>query len=676
MLSANTTLQHGRYRIIRPIGRGGMGAVYKAYDSNLSNRVALKEALASDASQRHAFEREAQRLDRLRHPALPTVKDYFVEGGGQYLVMEFIDGQDLGQILRQQGQPFPVAQVLGWADRLLDALTYLHTRNPPLIHRDIKPANLKLSAEGQIILLDFGLAKGGLSQHTLTGYTLFGYTPGYAPLEQIQGQPTDERSDLYALGATVYALLTGGTPDDATLRQKYVARGYPDPLPLVNQVNPQVPPHVAQALQRALALDPTQRPASAAEMRALLNAPPAKAPLLSTIRGANTQTWLLSGAMIVAVLLLFCGLLGIYASARGDDGPVVVVDTPIPTPTEVIVPPATIPVTPTVTPPPPATSAPAAPEVPAPTATATPTATAEPTATTAPAATPTVVPTLGVGSTAIAQKDGMVQLYVPAGDFEMGSAQDYALDHEKPRHTVYLDAFWIDRTEVTNAMFANFVQQTGYQTDAEKEGSGWACLPRFDGGFDCGYVDGADWQHPQGPERDFNGLESHPVVQVSSLDATAYCEWAERRLPTEAQWEKAAGGVLTEEATRKWPWGNEPPTGDVVNFCDQNCAFGWKDSSTNDGYRLTSPVGNYPNGASPYGAWDMAGNVSEWVSDNYDPSYYASSPRENPPGSATQGYKVLRGGSSNDSPSDIRVHSRDWTNPDYRVENFGFRCAR
>ncbi|MGB0386555.1 MAG: bifunctional serine/threonine-protein kinase/formylglycine-generating enzyme family protein [Ardenticatenaceae bacterium] len=640
MLRPNTTLQHGRYRIIREIGRGGMGAVYEAYDNNLSSRVALKEALVSDADLLRAFEREAQRLDRLRHAALPTVKDHFIEGGGQYLVMEFIDGQDLRQMLKQRGRPFPVRNVLEWADRLLDALIYLHSRNPPLIHRDIKPGNLKLTPDGHIILLDFGLAKGGLTQRTLTGQTLFGYTLDYAPPEQIQGLLTDERSDLYTLGATVYALLTGEAPDDATLRQKYINDRYPDPLKPVNQLNPRVPPHVAQAIQRAMALDPGQRPANAAQMRALLKAPPAKAPPSSSsagasgqatlptqttdpsppranpegegqatgagTEGADRQAWLLRGAMIAAVLL-FGVLVGTYMSGRGDREPQVV--------REII----------------------------------------------------------AAGATAVAQKDGMVQVHVPAGEFEMGSAENDpdANDDEKPRHTVYLDAFWIDRTEVTNAMFANFVQQTGHQSDAEKEGWGWALYGSWE------KIDGTDWQHPLGPESDLDGLDDHPVVQVSWNDATAYCEWAERRLPTEAEWEKAAGGTEAIVAERrKWPWGNEVPTGERLNFCDQNCLLGYKDSSTDDGYEFTSPVGNYPAGASPYGALDMAGNVWEWIFDEYSSSYYESSPPENPQGPWGYGRKALRGGSWIFSAPVTRVRYRWGSDARYRDGHRGFRCAR
>ena len=131
MLTPNSTLQHGRYRITRPIGQGGMGAVYEGYDNNLKNRIAIKEALVSDPTLLRAFEREAQRLARLRHIALPRVIDHFIDGNSQYLVMEYIEGQDLSQMLKQRKQPFPVADVLAWADTLLDALAYPQNPKTP-----------------------------------------------------------------------------------------------------------------------------------------------------------------------------------------------------------------------------------------------------------------------------------------------------------------------------------------------------------------------------------------------------------------------------------------------------------------------------------------------------------------------------------------------------------------
>jgi eukaryotic-like serine/threonine-protein kinase len=273
MLPVNTLLQ-GRYLIVEQIGRGGMGAVYKATDTRLRATVALKETLVAGDPARRAFEREAQLLAGLRHSALPRVSDHFMEGDGQFLVMEFIPGDDLAAMLVQRGGPFPADDVLRWADQLLDALDYLHSQQPPIIHRDIKPQNTKLTARGEIILLDFGLAKGAaaqMSRMTSTG-SIFGYTPHYAPLEQIQGTGTGPRSDLYSLAATLHHLLTGAPPPDALTRAAAKINDDPDPLQPADAINPAVPPAVAAVLARALAQKPDQRPATAVEMRAMLRA--------------------------------------------------------------------------------------------------------------------------------------------------------------------------------------------------------------------------------------------------------------------------------------------------------------------------------------------------------------------------------------------------------------------
>ncbi len=268
MLTPETILQ-GRYRIIRQLGQGGMGAVYEAVDQRLDATVALKETLFADERLRKQFEREARLLARLHHPALPRVSDHFSEDEGQFLVMQFIPGDDLSEMMNRKRGPFPADQVLTWADQLLDALDYLHTQDPQIIHRDIKPQNLKLTSRGQIILLDFGLAKGqsGEISRVTTAASVFGYTPNYAPLEQIQGLGTDSRSDLYSLGATLYHLMTGVKPPDALTRAAAVVNGQPDPLALASEVNPAIEKEVDQVLAKSMAQNRDQRFANAAEMR-------------------------------------------------------------------------------------------------------------------------------------------------------------------------------------------------------------------------------------------------------------------------------------------------------------------------------------------------------------------------------------------------------------------------
>jgi len=271
MLLPETVLQ-GRYRITRQLGQGGMGAVYEAIDERLDTTVALKETLFADERLRKQFEREARLLARMHHPALPRVSDHFSEDGGQFLVMQFIPGDDLLEMIAHRGGPFPPEQVLSWGDQLLDALDYLHTQNPQIVHRDIKPQNLKLTARGQVVLLDFGLAKGQTSEVSrLTGpASIFGYTPNYAPLEQIQGLGTDARSDIYALGATLYHLMTRVKPPDAVTRAAAIVNGQMDPLKSASEVNPAVSSETTAVLKRAMAQNREQRYASAVEMRRAL----------------------------------------------------------------------------------------------------------------------------------------------------------------------------------------------------------------------------------------------------------------------------------------------------------------------------------------------------------------------------------------------------------------------
>ena len=216
MLAPRKLLQ-GRYRIITKAGGGGTSTVYEATDERLRNKVAVKESLHGyDPTTQRAFNSEASVLSKLKHPLLPRVIDYFEESGRLYLIMDFIPGDHLGELLKQRHSSFDLSQVLLWADQLLEVLEYIHSYQPPILHHDIKPQNLKLLKGGKIILLDFGLVKGALAQLSrTTGTSIFGYTEQYSPLEQIQGKPTDPRSDLFSLAATLYYLMTNVQPPSA-----------------------------------------------------------------------------------------------------------------------------------------------------------------------------------------------------------------------------------------------------------------------------------------------------------------------------------------------------------------------------------------------------------------------------------------------------------------------------
>ena len=255
------------------------------------------------------------------------------------------------------------------------------------------------------------------------------------------------------------------------------------------------------------------------------------------------------------------------------------------------------------------------------------------TETMAPTSTPIAkaTPALGIGSTFTREKDGMQMLYVPAGEFTMGS--DNGASNEQPVHQVYLDAFWIDQTEVTNAMYALCVQAG-------------TCTPPA---FNSSYTHGSYYGNSQ--------YADYPVVYVDWNQASAYCGWAGPstgsglgRLPTEAEWEKAARGT----DGRTYPWGNAAPDMSLLNY--------------NGNMGDTTKVGSYPDGASPYGLYDMAGNVWEWVADWYSETYYQNSPASNPVG--------LDSGSWDGHVSNLRASMRVRGNPDLYSHNIGFRCAR
>jgi formylglycine-generating enzyme required for sulfatase activity len=255
--------------------------------------------------------------------------------------------------------------------------------------------------------------------------------------------------------------------------------------------------------------------------------------------------------------------------------------------------------------------------------------------------TPTLSP--AAGDIRISTIDRMEMFYIPAGSFMMGS--ENGDPDESPVHEVYLDAYWIDRYEVTNAMFAAFLNEEGNQLEG---GEPWLTIRNTTRIFQSG----EEWTV-------VSGYENHPATYVNWYAAQAYCTWVGRRLPTEAEWERAARG----DDSQTYPWGNDDPNCQLGNF--MSCT----------GY--TSAIGSYPEGASPYGVQDMAGNVSEWVADWFNADYYASSPNSNPTGPSSGYLRVVRGGHWGSYGRTIRIASRRGQEPeDHWAYFLGFRCAQ
>ncbi|MCB0211056.1 MAG: protein kinase [Anaerolineae bacterium] len=264
-LIENTILEN-RYRIEGLLSQGGMGAIYRAFDTNLKTPVAIKENFFQTAHSIQQFQQEALILARLRHPSLPRVIHHFSFNRKQYLVMDFIAGEDLWEIIQKQGQPLDERQALTYMVQVCKAVSYLHRQAPPIIHRDIKPQNIKITPDNQAVLVDFGIAKVvETDSRTHTGAQAF--TPGFSPPEQYSGAGTTLRSDIYALGATLYAILLGKKPPDSISRMVGNSNYHPPHL-----LNPSLSRAVSGAIEHAMQIQAARRPASVEVWRKELEA--------------------------------------------------------------------------------------------------------------------------------------------------------------------------------------------------------------------------------------------------------------------------------------------------------------------------------------------------------------------------------------------------------------------
>jgi serine/threonine-protein kinase len=609
----------GKYRIDAKISAGGMGTVYRATHILMDHTCAVKvmhDSMLTDPAAISRFQREAKAAARIRHQNAIAVTDFGITSDQVvYLVMEYFDGRSLRNVLDQSGPlgPQRTAEIL---ERAASALSVAHGLG--IIHRDLKPDNImvRVTPEGdeEVKVLDFGIAKlkgvtGGTEQLTVTG-TVIG-TPNYFSPEQCRAMELDARSDIYSLGIVAYELLSGTVPFTAETPLAVAMMHTVDQPPSLVERVPGLPREVEEVVMRALSKRPEDRPQSAVELAREFSA---------AVQGVSVDE--LEWRSVTPSR----GKTGIVGGPTSGHPRAM---TPRPTSQQAR---------------PAGTTALGSGHVPLPTSVVG-----------SPPVTKrrSVLPWAGAALAAVVLVGGAIYYFaagereeapqpisqapepprppepppgmvlIPGGTFEMGrNSGDPA---EGPPHPVSVSAFFLDRTEVTNEQYAAFLREKGHAPPAT-----WK-----DGTYRAGTGD-------------------FPVTDVSWLDARAYAQWAGKRLPTEAEWEFAARGT----DGRLFPWGNDPRPDAAL--------------TKETGIRMQQPVGSMPGGVSPFGAFDMIGNVWEWCEDGF--KLYPGSTFEVKP--SEQMYKIVRGGCFESDQGEINAVTRFWYDPAKPDHRIGFRCAK
>jgi len=656
----------GKYRIDALLGKGGMGSVYRATHILMDHQCAVKvlhSAMLSDPASIPRFQREAKAAARIRHMNAILVNDFGITSDNiVYLVMEYFPGRSLREIMRAEGA-FSVERTVRIVDRVSAALDAAHQQG--IVHRDVKPDNVMLrelpNGDDEVKVLDFGIAKmvdqkSNVDNLTITG-TIIG-TPHYLSPEQCRAAADlDARSDLYSLAVVAYEMLCGSVPFLAATPIAVAMMHISDEPPTLLDRVPDLPPEAEAVIFKALEKKRDNRYASTIDFaQDLYTAVFGDAPGRESTGtgGLGTSTSGLSGiprrtpsadgslratSVMPKALNTPPGGTGTGSGLRSGDatvGETVAMSSNVAIPgarDQATPPPSSVPAFGTDTP---STRL----YVPGATTDASPKSktglllavgavvvivvglaiayfAGAFSRTPSPAGPPVAGPSVPANPSE--PPPGMV--LVPGGKFMMG--REGGDEYEGPSHEVEVKPFFMDKTEVTNKQYAEFVQATGY-----KAPSGWANNTYKVGTGDL------------------------PVDTVDWADARAYADWANKRLPTEAEWEYAARGT----DGRLYPWGMDWIPGRAY---------------TADSKLLTlQPVGSEPDGASPFGVLDLCGNVAEWCSDNFSP--YPGSTAV--PKDLT--FKIVRGGNLGSPKERATTSFRNWYPPEKSVEGLGFRCAK
>ncbi|MFN0110731.1 MAG: SUMF1/EgtB/PvdO family nonheme iron enzyme [Blastocatellia bacterium] len=630
----------GNYEIVSPFGEGGMGELYLGRHTRLAREVIIKTIRTEDFSPRQIehlrerLEREAFIQSQLDHPNIVRVYDFIAAGDTTCIVMEYVPGRDLRKMITRETGPIPDYRALKLFKQVLAAIDYAHNfiysdktgaRHQGIIHRDLKPANILVTPDDIVKVTDFGIVK----VRGVKGGTQMGFNPGtpeYMSPEQARGRELDHRSDIYALGVVLYEMLTGRVPfegDGSGTSDYEIRRGHIEmTVPAMAEFYPGISPELEKVVLKSLEKNPDDRFQTARQFLELLE------------EYEMTGSAKITGRMLGARQTVLAEGRGTGRQSLADAPTVGIGNTVVTDPSR------------------------SSSSMPSPSPRLNNGGVSLPSDNSdgrdgyarppivRPAAEPKskMPQIIGIAAMALlvigisawlltrppsppvinnqgAVPPGMIS--IPGAEFVMG--RDDGNDYEKPAHKVVIKTFYIDETEVTNAQYQEFVDATRRQAPPH-------------------------WPNGRAP----TGEASHPVYNVSWDDAMAYASWASKRLPTEEEWEYAARGA----DGRLYPYGNVPKT--------------QYSNASEDEFRVPLAVKNYPQGASPFGIYDMAGNVAEWTADDFH-LYPGSKLPVNDPNS---GRKVVRGGAFNIPAAAQTATDKYFYPSSTKNMSIGFRCAK